>query len=138
MHGIKMSDKINSILEERQKRQSENSGDKFFQLLRQEGAVEHFLELRFRSGVRSAFKYDDLAWFNFDPEGKTIDMEFMGTAVRIEGRGLIPDLWQAIKSKRVSWIQESDTEMQDNPDFPCFIENILVIAPEDFGAEEAE
>ena len=130
-----MADKIDSILEERQKRQSGESIDSFFfQPVRIEG-TEYFFEIRFRNGIKTAFKYDDLSWFNYDPE-RGIDISFAGNTVTIEGRGLSPVLFDAIKAKKISWVREADTEMQDNPDQPLFISDITITPADDFGARE--
>lgn len=130
-----MTDKIDSILQEHQKLKAGDScGSHFFQMVRVEGA-EFFFEIRFRNGIRTAFKYDDLAWYNYDPD-RGIDMSFAGNTVTIEGRGLFPTLFDALKGKKISWIREADTEMQDSPDQPLFISDITITPADDFGAEE--
>ena len=53
-----------------------------------EGVTEHFLEVRFRTGMRTCFSYSDLIWFNYDPEGGFMDLEFGGYLVTVKGRGL--------------------------------------------------
>lgn len=132
-----MSDKIDSILEERQKRQAGDSGDQlFYQMVRVDGS-EFFFEIRFRNGIHTAFKYDDLSWFNYDPE-RGIDMSFAGNTVTIEGRGLFPTLFDALKNKKISWIREADTEMQDTPEHPLFIKDITITPVDDLGAEEQD
>ena len=136
MH-LKMSEKIDSILEERRKQLDQQRADPnvFYQTSRVDGADDTFLELRFRNGIQTAFAYQNLAWFNYDPSASVIDMEFTGFVVSIEGRGLT-DLFQAIKSRRVGWVRESDTEMQDSEQITVFIKDITITPPEDFGTEE--
>lgn len=133
-----MSDKIDSILEAHRKSQPEEANSKFFQLIRVEGS-EQFLEIQFRDGIRTAFAYDKLGWFNYSPETNMLDLDFMGTTVSIEGRGL-GDLFQALKGKKVSWVKEADTDLQDNEANSCYIKEITITPPDDdFGGEaEAE
>ena len=121
-----MDNKLDAILRERQ---PEEVGSKFYQFVRVDGS-EHFLEIRFRDGIHTAFAYDKLTWFNYSPETNLLDLDFMGTTVSIEGRGLT-DLFQALKSKRVSWVKEADTELEDNPGNACFIREITILPPAD-------
>lgn len=115
-------------------------GDKFYSVLGGEGLDEHFLELRFRTGMKSCFSYTDLQWFNYDPDGGTIDLEFGGFLITVKGRGLGDALFNGFKQKRVSWVKEADTEMQDHQANKVFIENITITPPEtaDKGTEAAE
>lgn len=112
--------------------------DKFFSILVGEVMTEHFLELRFRVGMRSCFSYDDLLWFNYDPDSGTIDLEIGGYLITIKGRGLGDRLFQGIKQKRVAWVQEADVEMQDHPGNKVFISEITIIPPESASGGEAE
>jgi hypothetical protein len=112
--------------------------DKFFSILGGEGLHEEFLELRMRTGNLVCFSYSDLLWFNYDPQAGCIDLEIGGFLINIKGRGLVPKLWHGIKSKRVAWIKEADTEMQDHKDNDCFIQEILITPPSGGGEEGAE
>lgn len=109
--------------------ETEKQEDKFFSVLGGEGVHEDFLELRMRTGNLVCFSYSDLLWFNYDPQAGCIDLEIGGFLINIKGRGLVPKLWQGIKSKRVAWIKEADTEMQDHKDNESFIEGILITPP---------
>jgi hypothetical protein len=124
-----MSNTIDSIIAARRQSQAEESGSEFYALARVDGA-EHFLELRFRDGVRAAFSYDKLGWFNFSPDTGMLDADFMGTIVSIEGRGL-DELFLALKMKKVSWVKEADTELQDNDANATFIKEITILPPPD-------
>lgn len=108
---------------------AESEGDKFFSVLGGEGLHEDFLELQMRDGLRASFSYSDLAWFNYDPKEGCIDLAFGEIMVQVRGRGLVPKLWQGIKSKRVAWIKESDAEMQDHKGNETFIEGIYITPP---------
>lgn len=114
-----------------------DTGDKFYSVLGGEGLQEHFLELRFRIGLRSCFSYTDLVWFNYDPEAGCIDLEFGGFLITIKGRGLGDALFNGFKQKRVAWIKEADVEMQDHPGNVTFIEEITLIPPATDEKEEA-
>lgn len=134
---------IDKILESR--RQSAQTAeettpgeDKFFSILVGEVVTEHFLELKFRVGMRSCFSYDDLLWFNYDPDGGTLDLEFGGYFITIKGRGLGDRLFQGIKQKRVTWVQESENEMQDHPGNKVYISEITIVPPDSPAVEEAE
>jgi hypothetical protein len=131
-----MSDKLDSILEAHKKSQPEDSGSKFYQLVRLEGS-EFFLEVQFRDGIRTAFAYDQLSWFNYSPETGMLDLNFMGTTLSLEGRGF-DTLFQALKSKKVSWVKEADTELEDHESNLCFIKEITITPPDDGAGEEEE
>ena len=63
-------DSIDKVLASRQPASTAaaaEDGDKFYSVLVGEGVSEHFLELKFRTGMRTCFSYDDLIWFNYDP-----------------------------------------------------------------------
>ena len=134
-HTSRMSDTIDSILDAHRKNPDESPAG-FYQLIRVDGS-EHFLEIRFRDGIKTAFAYDKLSWFNYSPETSALDLNFMGTTVSVEGRGL-DDLFQALKGKRVSWVKEADTELQDNDANSCFIKEIWITPPDDSDGEEEE
>jgi hypothetical protein len=135
------NDSIDRILEQRrlaeQKQQpAATEGDKFFSILLGEGLQEHFLELQFRSGLRTCFSYTDLLWFNFDPESGCIDLEFGGFLITITGRGFAPELFNGLKNKRVAWVKEADSEMQDNEANAAYISQITITPPKGFTEEE--
>jgi hypothetical protein len=127
-------DKIDEILAANRKaaapEPAESGGDKFFSILGGEGLHENFIELQLSNGNRTCFSYDDLNWFNYDPQAGCIDMDFGCALVTIKGRGLASKLWNGIKSKRVAWIKEKDSEMQDHTANETFIESILIAPTE--------
>jgi len=108
----------------------EKPEDKFFSILGADGLEEQYLELQFRTGMRTCFNYEDLLWFSFEPEAGYIDLEFGGYMVAIKGRGLGQRLFEAIKKRRVAWVKEADSEMQDHKGNDCFIEEITIEPPE--------
>jgi len=129
--------KIDEILKEREgkskasvHRLSEAKGeDKFFSIIAGEGMEENFLELRFKSGMSTCFSYSDLMWFNHDPEAGCLDLEFGGFLVTVEGRGLCPELFNGIKQKRVAWVKEADSDMQDHEGNTTYVASILLTPP---------
>ncbi len=135
-----MSSKIDEILKSRQQQPEQveapvEEADKFFSALLGEGLQEHFLELQFRNGLQTCFSYNDLLWFNHDPEAGCIDLEIGGFMISIKGRGL-KRLFASIKSKRVAWVREADSEMQDHSENECFVEEISITPPQGFAEEE--
>lgn len=133
-----MSEHIDSIIQkqkQKQEEQAEKTGLTFFQTSRIEGADESFLEIRFRTGIKTAFSYPSLAWFNLDPAEGMLDLGFAGFVVTLYGRGLT-ELFQAIKNKKVAWVREADEGMQDIDEFTVFISEITITPPSSFGAEE--
>ena len=134
-----MADKIDEIMRQRQSAPAEpvkaEEGDKFFSILMADGLQEHYLEFRFRNGLQTCFNYTSLLWFNHDPESGCIDLEFGGFLVTVKGRGLRP-LFEGIKNKRVAWVKEADTELQDHKDNECFIEELSITPPKGFEEEE--
>lgn len=132
---------IEKILAERAPRAEQGEeiadGDRFFGIIRGEGINEDFLEFQLSNGNQVCFAYGDLSWFNFDPKQGCIDLDFGCAVVTINGRGLTPRLWEGIKGKRVAWIKEKDSEMQDHQGNESFIESIL-IAPAGVAADEEE
>ncbi len=114
----------------------EEEGGKFFSILLGEGLHENFLELQFRDGTRTCFAYQDLGWFNYSPEDG-IDLDFGGFLISLKGRGLVPRLFHGLKQKRVAWVKEADSEMQDHEGNESFISEITIMPPKDFtGGEE--
>ena len=129
---------IDRILKERQRSGTAAASDdanKFFSVLNADGLVENFLELQFRNGVRTCFNYSDLQWFAWDPEAHCLDLEFGGFLITIKGRGLYAGLFQGIKNRRVAWIREADSEMQDHDGNESFVEEITILPPKDFTGE---
>ncbi len=135
-----MGSAIDEILQSRRTAEPEKSQEpqenKFYSILVGEGIEEHFLELRFNSGLRSCFAYSDLLWFNLDPDAGLIDLNIGGYAIVIRGRGLGDKLFQGIKRKRLSWVQEAHTELQDNDQADVFISSISITPPEGFSEAE--
>ena len=132
-------DSIDKVLQSRRPAEtlaSETEDGKFFSILVGEATQEHFLELRFRIGLKTCFSYTDLLWFNFDPEANCIDLEFGGYQVTLKGRGLGERLFNGIKQKRVAWVKESDSEMEDHKGNETFIEEITISPPSSAGGEE--
>lgn len=134
-----MADKIDEILQRRQAEKAatepEEGDDKFFSVLRGEGLQENFLELQFRNGLQTCFSYSDLLWFNHDPESGCIDLEIGGFLITIKGRGLKP-IFNGVKAKRVAWVKEADTELQDHKDNATYVEEISITPPKGFSGEE--
>lgn len=136
-----MQSKIDEILKQRQgaalpAEESVEEADKFFSLLRGEGAEENFFELQFRNGLQTCFSYKDLAWFNHDPESGCIDLDFGGFLVTVKGRGLAR-IFSGVKAKRIAWVKEADSSMQDHQANDCYVEEISITPPEG-SAEERE
>jgi hypothetical protein len=126
-------DSIDRVLQERRTAAApapeEAEGDKFFSILVGETMQENFLELQFRIGLKTCFSYTDLMWFNYDPEAGCIDLEFGGFLVTLKGRGLGERLFNGLKQKRVAWVKESSSEMQDHKGIDTFIEEITITPP---------
>jgi hypothetical protein len=132
-------DSIDKVLASRQPASTAapaEEGDKFYSVLVGEGVTEHFLELKFRTGMRTCFSYDDLIWFNYDPEGGFMDLEFGGYLVTVKGRGFGDIFFNHLRQKRVAWIAEADVEMQDHQGNKLFIQEITITPPS--AGEEAE
>lgn len=134
-----MANAIDKILQERQVTQPKPDeapiGDKFYSILMADGLDEHYLELQFQNGLQTCFSYSQLLWFNHDPEEGTIDLSIGGFLITIKGRGLRP-LFNGIKSKRVAWVKEADSNLQDHKDNETYIEAITITPPEEYGVEE--
>ena len=128
------SNSIEKVLEQRRQAAApatpEPEENKFFSLLGGDGINEHFLELQLRDGEKTCFAYGDLIWFSHHPESGYLDLDFGGFTVSIKGRGLGAKLFQGIKQKRVAWIKESDSDMQDNDKNEVFIESISIVPPQ--------
>lgn len=118
--------------------QAASQEGKFFQVLPADGLTENFIEFRFRNGMRTCFNFGDLQWFSWDPESGHLDMEFGGYSVIIKGRGLYDSLFQGIKNRRVAWVEEASSEMQDHAGNEAFVEEISIIPPSDFLPAEGE
>lgn len=136
-----MSDKIDEILRQRQaadKPQAETEtlrDDKFFSILKGEGMMEKFLELQFKTGMQTCFNYENLQWFNHDPETGSLDLAFGSFLITIKGRGLKP-LFAGVKSQKVAWVREANDELQDHKQNESFIESIVVTPPPDFTEDD--
>lgn len=133
---------IDKILESRRQAESppvelaQPTEDKFYSVLVGEGLQEHFVEFRLNTGLRSCFSYTDLQWFNFDPEAGCIDMEFGGFLITIKGRGLDGKLFQGLRQKRLAWVREHDSEMQDHTGNDVFIDEITITPPNGFTGDD--
>ncbi len=125
---------VDRLMQERRKTVVASPGEegKFYSVLNADGLVENFLELQFRNGLCTCFNYSDLQWFSWDPEGGYMDFEFGGYLITVRGRGLYPGLFQGIKSKRVAWVREASTEMQDHDGNDSYISEISILPPGDF------
>ncbi|MCW0220399.1 MAG: hypothetical protein OJI67_18880, partial [Prosthecobacter sp.] len=115
--------------------QSEKQEDKFFSILVGETSQEHFLEIKTQDGLRTCFSYSDIIWIVYDPDNG-LNIEFGGYLVTLEGRGLVPRLFDGIKQKRVAWVKEADHELQDHPENPTFISKITITPPKGFAEDE--
>lgn len=115
--------------------QPEKQEDKFFSILVGDGLQEHFLEIQTRDGLRTCFSYSDIIWIVYDPDNG-LNIEFGGYLVTIEGRGLVPRLFEGIKQKRVAWVKEADHELQDHKENETFISKITITPPKGFTEEE--
>ena len=131
-------DSIDKILEA--KRQAEKQAEKpaeskeihpFYSILVGETTQEHYLEFKMQDGLCVCLSYTDLSWFSYDPEVPSIELEFGVSFVTIKGRGLGGRLWTGIKQKRVAWVKERDTKMQDHPGNELYIEEITFLAKKD-------
>ena len=133
-----MADKIDEILKARQAAEKPAEltpdGDKFFSILIGEGMQENFLELQFRNGLQTCFSYTDLLWFNHDPESGCIDLEFGGFLITIKGRGL-RTIFNGMTGKRLAWVKEADSNLQDHKDNEFFVEEISITPPKGFTEE---
>lgn len=125
-----MADSIDKILESRRQQTAqppapkEEDGDRFYSLLGADVVEDPFLELRFRDGFKLCLPYRDIVWVSYDPKGPDIKVDFGSTTVCIKGRGLDGELFNGLKQKRVVWIKEADTEMQDHDRNKVFIADI--------------
>jgi hypothetical protein len=126
-----MSDAVERILAA--KRQSATTAepsatgqleDKFYSLLIGDGTDLRFFEVRFKDGTRLSLDYKNLNWFFYYPSQSSIEMDFNGLGIRINGRGLSDKLYKGIQQCRVAWIKEADSDWQDNKDNETYIESI--------------
>lgn len=139
------SDTIDEILKRKQAEksaapvafQTEKQEDKFFSILVGEGMQEHFFELQTTDGLRTCFSYSDIIWIVYDPDNG-LNIEFGGYLVTIEGRGLVPKLFEGIKQKRVAWVKEADHELQNHDENSTFISKITITPPKGFTEDEDE
>lgn len=138
-----MADSIDKILESRRHQTAqpaapkEEDGDKFFSVLGGDVVEDPFLELRFRDGFKLCLPYRDVVWLSYDPKGPDIKVDFGSTTVCIKGRGLDGDLFTGLRQRRVVWIKEADTEMQDHDKNKVFIADIG-FEPEEKASAPAE
>jgi hypothetical protein len=99
-------------------------GDRFYSILGGDVIDDPFLEFRFRDGFKLSLPYRDVIWISYHPKEPEIKVDFGTVAISIIGRGLDGELFEGIKNKRVVWIKECDSEMQDNDTNKVFIEEI--------------
>jgi hypothetical protein len=110
--------------------------NKFYSILVGEVMQEHFLEFRFKLGLRTCFAYSDLAWFNYDPESGSLDLVFGEFLVTVKGRGLGEKIFDGIRQKRLAWIKEADSELEDHQGNEVFVQEITVTPPSAGNEEE--
>lgn len=110
-------------------------GDKFFSVLLGDAMAESFMELRFSNGLKSAFAYSDLSIINHDPEQGSIDLFFGSFLITVKGRGLEP-IYEAAKLKRLAWVKEADSALEDHKGNTSFVEEIVITPPEEFAPKE--
>ena len=112
---------------------TENTDNKSYSIFSSHsGKQASFLELRFRNGLRTCFSYSDLMWFNYDPDSSCLDMQFGGFLVTITGTGLHLDLFAGIKGKRVTSINEPESESEDHSSEEVFVKGITLVPPKEF------
>lgn len=110
--------------------------DKFSLILAGDRMEEHFLELRFRNGLKVCFGYSDLIFITYDPNPGSLDLDFGGYLVTVTGRNLGGRVFDGIKHKRLVWLKEADSEMQDHKENELFIAGITITPPG--GADESQ
>jgi hypothetical protein len=120
---------IDKVLEKRRQEAqpqaaNEAEGDKFYSILGGDVVDDPFLEFRFRDGFKLCLPYRDVTWISYHPKEPEIKVDFGTVAISIKGRGLADELFDGIKQKRVVWIKEADSEMQDHDKNKVFIEEI--------------
>ena len=103
--------------------------DKFSLILAGDRMEENFLELKFRSGLPTAFPYGDILFLNYDPDSGSLDVDFGGYLVTVTGRNLGGRVFDGIKHKKLVWLKEADSEMQDNNENELFISSITITPP---------
>lgn len=114
----------------------ESAGEKFFSILVGEGTEEKYLELQSKDGLHTCFSYSNLGWFAYDPEDGIL-LEFNGYSVHVQGRGLYPKLLNGLKQKRVAWIKEADSEMEDHKGNETYVSSISITPPESWATENS-
>ncbi len=112
----------------------EAGDDKFFGIKVGEGVDEHFLEIRFKDGARLCVSYSELSWFTYDSKQGLLELDFWSSTIHIKGRGLGGRLFDGIRQKRLAWVKEADSEMQDHPGNDVFIQEISFPPPEEEGS----
>jgi hypothetical protein len=120
---------IDKVLEKRRQEAQppppkEAESDKFYSILGGDVVDDPFLEFRFRDGFKLCLPYRDVIWISYHPKEPEIKLDFGTVAISIKGRGLGDELFDGIKQKRVVWIKEADSEMQDHYKNKVFIEEI--------------
>jgi hypothetical protein len=121
---------IDKVLESRRQQAAqppapkEEEGDRFYSILGGDVVDDPFLEFRFRDGFKLCLPYRDVIWISYHPKEPEIKVDFGTVAISIKGRGLGDELFDGIKQKRVVWIKEADSEMQDHDKNKAFIEEI--------------
>lgn len=126
---MERNDPIGKILASRQPAgaEGEQKGDKFYGLLLGDGVAPAFLDVRLRSGGRLGIDYTNLDWLYYDPEAGTIELEFGSVALSVRGRGLAK-IYESFLRRRVEWIKEADSELQDSKENETYISDIVVIS----------
>lgn len=125
---MERSDPIGRILESRRASgEGATGGDRFHGLLMGDGLTPAYLDVRLRSGARLGLDYASLDWFYYDPEANSLELEFGTVALSVRGRGLAP-LYEGFIRKRVEWMKEADSDMQDHKENPMYISDIVVIS----------
>jgi hypothetical protein len=85
------------------------------------------LELRFRTGNRSAFAYHLLGRVEFDPSAG-MTLSFPDATVTFRGRNLGP-LFTAVRQQQAVWVWEADRAVAElAPDAAALVETIAVEA----------
>lgn len=129
---MERNDPIGKILASRQPAATEADakGDKFYGVLLGEGVAPAFVDIRLRSGCRLGIDYSNLDWLFYDPEAKTIELEFGSVSLSVRGRGLAK-LYESFLKRRVEWVKEADSEMQDHKENETYVSDIVVISTEE-------
>ena len=121
---------IHNLIEEREKREKSGAMEEYYSTTGANGFERKYLDLRFRTGQRTAFNYDNLSWINFDPTDSCLDLDFGDYHLTICGRGLNKELYNDLLERRVTWLREADTDLEDNETPSVFISDLLITPPE--------